>query len=187
MVRHRETGRHREAFEAWYAADRDYRQSSEKLSIPAGTLRTWGAWFGWRERADRRDGESQAIADRAASRRRAATLQRHQEAAALLITRGVEWLEAHAITTAAEAIRAIASGIKLEREAEELATARLQGEVSGASYSTTLQRQLEQLALRTGPKEAVVVLEILAEDEAGLRKRAAGLEARRQAAGAGRN
>lgn len=117
---HRETAKHHQAFEQFYAADRDYRKTSENLGVPEGTLRTWGDWFSWRARADKRDAEIARRADADSIKRRAAMLVRHRQAAELMQRRGIEHFSKTAIDTARDAITAITKGVELERQVEGL-------------------------------------------------------------------
>lgn len=115
---HRETAKHREAFEAWYAADRQVRNILQNLAVPERTLYQWIEWFGWHERADKRDRDAAEIAERNAVKRKGAMLLRHQKAGELLVTRGIEFFEQKAIEKASEATAAIKVGVELERQAE---------------------------------------------------------------------
>lgn len=117
---HRETARHLDAFEGWYAVHRDYRQASADLGIPFGTLRTWGEWFTWHARADGRDQAAREKADREAITRRAEMLKRHRQAGELLTRRGIEHLTKQPIEATKDAISAIKTGVDLERQAEGL-------------------------------------------------------------------
>lgn len=118
MAGHRETAKHLRAFQTWYEADRDYQKTSNILSIPNGTLRTWGDWFGWKARADRLDREAAEKADRDAVKRRAAMLIRHRQAAELMQLRGIERLKGNKISGDRDALTAIKEGVALERQVE---------------------------------------------------------------------
>jgi len=112
----RETSKHREAFEAWYAAARSFRQISPKLAVPRRTLFDWADAFDWHDRADARDHEAQRIADEEAAKERAARQKRRRKAGELLAVRGMEFLHKNQFDNAADAIRAIKYGTEIERK-----------------------------------------------------------------------
>ena len=117
---HRENARHRQAFEEWYAANRDFPKAAETCAVLERTLRNWGYRFGWEARADHRDREAAARADREAIRRRAAMLLKCRQAGELLVGRGVERLANKPIEAEAVAVNAIVKGIEVWRTAEGL-------------------------------------------------------------------
>lgn len=119
-VKHTETARHHEAFEVWYEADRDFDKVGKTLTVSRQTVYNWADWFGWAERADRRDSEVQALAARQAIKRKADLLKRQQRAGELMTRRGVEWFAKNEIGTAKDATAAVKTGIELERQAEGL-------------------------------------------------------------------
>jgi hypothetical protein len=112
-----ETARHRAAFEAWYAANRDFKKTSENLGTNLKTLYGWSDRFDWQERAAERDGEAQRTADKEAARRTADFLKAQQQAGQLLRIKGVRHYAAHDVADGREAIAAIKAGIELERQA----------------------------------------------------------------------
>ena len=126
IVTHQEeTLRHLEAFEAWYAQDRNYEKTAASLHYGPGTLRRWGEYFHWRDRADRRDHEAEQRAARVAIRRRAEMLERHRKAGELMVARATQFFrnnDSHTtpIERAADAINAMSKGIEIERTAEML-------------------------------------------------------------------
>lgn len=115
---HHETARHRDAFEAWYEADRDFGRTCQNLSINDRTLRHWADWFGWRSRADERDAEVERRNAKAAIKRKAEMVERHRKGAELLHKRGVEYFARNAIADERAAIQAVKVGSELERTAE---------------------------------------------------------------------
>lgn len=120
MAKHRETSRHLEAFEKWYAASRDFGKIWKDLETPEQTLRNWGTWFDWHGRADRRDTEAKALADREAVKRKAQMLIRHRQSGEVMHLRGMEWYKNNKIESAADACRSIEKGIQIERQAEQM-------------------------------------------------------------------
>jgi transposase len=96
-----ETSQHRNAFEEWYAAGRDFRKISEKSGTKLSTLYDWADRYGWQERASgydaeteqaRRKGrEAEHLAEIAAYRERAyaVAVQTSQMAIALLYKAGM--------------------------------------------------------------------------------------------------
>lgn len=117
---HRETQRHREAFEAWYGEHRSAPKAAERLRICERVLREWAVRYGWQARADARDAEAARLADADAIRRRAEMLTRHRQAGELLVRRGMEYHAKRPIERAADATQAIQRGIEIERTAEGL-------------------------------------------------------------------
>ncbi len=113
---HRETAKHREAFEAWYAVNREFGKIWRKLAIPERTLRNWAKWFEWHELADARDVEAQRIADEEAAKERAERQKRRRRAAELLTARGVKFFSTNEIDTPRDAIQAIKAGLENERK-----------------------------------------------------------------------
>jgi hypothetical protein len=146
MANHRETAKHLDAFETWYALHRDYRITSENLAIPQGTLRTWGDWFHWTERADKRDREAAAKAEKDAIRRRAEMLKRHRQAGELMTRRGIEFFAKKEIDRAQDATQAIKAGVELERQAEGMPTWVV--EILNADEQQLRQREAELDARR---------------------------------------
>ena len=122
LANHRENARHRQAFEAWYQANRDFPKVTETFPVVEKTLRNWSKRFGWEARADHRDREAAARADREAIRRRAAMLLKCRQAGELLVGRGVERLANKPIEAEQVAIAAIAKGVEIWRQAEGLPT-----------------------------------------------------------------
>lgn len=118
----RETAKHHSAFEAWYAADRDFTKAAENCTVTSRSLREWAVWFDWPTRADYRDREAAEKADRDAIKRRAEMLKRHRQAAELLTRRGIEHFAKNEIERANDAISAIKTGVEMERQAEGMPT-----------------------------------------------------------------
>ena len=116
----RETSRHKDAFEAWYDAARNFRITAENCSVCERSLYSWSEKFGWHERADRRDLEAARIVDAAQTQAVADRLKRQRQAGELLRERGVEYLLAHPIDSARDAIAAIKAGIEIEQRADLL-------------------------------------------------------------------
>lgn len=138
----RETRKHIAAFEEWYAADRDFRATSEKTGTPQNTLYDWAARFGWRRRADDRDQEVIRLNAQKAIKAKADRIARHAEAGALLVERGMTFLRTdNSIENATDAIRAIKEGVNIERAAEGLPTWMLK--VLGASDADLIRREDE--------------------------------------------
>jgi len=120
-----ENAKHRQAFEVWYACNRDFAETSEKLreswtKCSERTLYTWSDAFGWKVRADERDEAAAVEAERIAVRQKAQMLVHHAEIAGLLINRAAEWLSKHELDTASDSIRALQTGVKIERESAGL-------------------------------------------------------------------
>jgi hypothetical protein len=59
----RETAKHLEAFEVWYATGRRFRESLGKVGVSEPTLLRWMSEFEWHERADERDAQARQKAD----------------------------------------------------------------------------------------------------------------------------
>jgi hypothetical protein len=117
---HHETTRHKDAFELWYANNRSFSKIRQQVAVPERTFFNWVEWYGWHARADARDAEAAAIADREAIQRRAEMLRRHRQAGELLTRRGMEYYARQAVAKGTEAIAAIGKGVELERTAEGL-------------------------------------------------------------------
>lgn len=109
-----------EAFEVWYANNRNYRRTSMQISVTQGTLKRWSNSFEWVDRADERDVAFKARAQNAAAIRHAQMIERHGSAARTLIGRALEYFEHSEITSARDAIQAAKIGIELERRIEGL-------------------------------------------------------------------
>jgi hypothetical protein len=118
--KHRETARHHAAFEEWYKRDRDTSKTSQELEIKRATLKDWEGKYRWNARADARDREAAARADREAIRRRAAMLIKCRQAGELLVGRGVERLGNKPLESDQAAIAAIGKGVEIWRQAEGL-------------------------------------------------------------------
>lgn len=116
MATRRETAKHLEAFEAWYAASRNFRKISENLGIKSSTLYDWADNFDWHERADARDNEAKRIADEEAARERAKRQKLRRQAGELLAARGREYFAKNAIDSPRDAIQAIKYGTEIERK-----------------------------------------------------------------------
>jgi prefoldin subunit 5 len=154
MPRHREYLHHLEAFEVWYQANRSFRITSEKLGKANNTLRDWALWFDWKIRADERDAEAIALAEKEAIARRVEMLRRHRQAGELLVRRGVEHFVRNQIEKAADATAAIKAGVDLERTAEGMPA--WVTEVLNADADTIAQRIAE---LESRRREALAGVE----------------------------
>ncbi len=121
---HRETARHLQAFERWYDLNRDFAKVGEEFTVSEQTIRNWAAKYSWEQRADARDREAAARADRDAIRRRANMLIKCRHAGELLVGRGVERFAQKEMKIASDrdAIAAIGKGVEIWREAEGLPT-----------------------------------------------------------------
>ena len=118
-----ETARHYAAFEAWYEADRDFAKSCEILGISNSSARNYAEWFGWQERADKRDVSAAKKAERGAIDRKAKMIEFQRIAGFNMRTLGMRWLkenEKNAIENLGDAVKAIEKGFALERQAEGL-------------------------------------------------------------------
>ena len=120
MAKRRETIKHLEAFEAWYAEGRSFRRISQNLAVPERTLYGWGEWFNWHERADKRDEQARRIADEEAAKERAERQRKRREAASLLVQRGAEYFQEKEIEDPKDAIQAIKAGTEIERKEDGL-------------------------------------------------------------------
>ena len=116
----RETARHLEAFEAWYAAGRNWSIVAQNRSISRSLLYSWADKFNWNERADERDGKAQKIADAKAVQEQATRLKRQRQAGELMQERGVKYLRENDIKHERTAIAAIKTGIDVQRQADGL-------------------------------------------------------------------
>jgi hypothetical protein len=142
---HRETAKHHAAFEAYYAAERDFTKAAENCTVTSRSLREWAVWFDWVARADYRDREAAAKADRDAIKRRSEMLKRHRQAAELLTRRGIEHFAKNEIERANDAISAIKTGVEMERTAEGMPA--WVGELLNADEQQ-LRREYERLDAR---------------------------------------
>ncbi len=111
-----ETSQHREAYEAWYAARRDFRKTSENVGTNRKILYRWADIYSWYDRADARDNAAAKIADTEATRRTADFLKAQQQAGQLLRLKGIKHLSEHDIEDGRTAIAAIKTGIDIERQ-----------------------------------------------------------------------
>jgi len=116
----RETSKHLEAFEAFYAAGRNFTKVSNQVTVSRKSLYHWADAFNWHERADGRDAETQRIVDAESAKERAERQKRRRRAAELLTARGVEFLSNFKIETARDAIQAIKIGLEMERREDAL-------------------------------------------------------------------
>lgn len=116
MAQQRETARHRDAFEAWYAASRNFRKVSENSGIKSSTLYDWADRFEWHERADGRDSKAAQIADEEAAKERAARQIRRRQSGELLALKGRQFFKDYPIDSARDAIQAIKAGTEIERK-----------------------------------------------------------------------
>lgn len=112
----RETAKHRDAFEAWYDAGRNFTKVSNQLTVSRPSLYAWADAFNWHERADARDAESARIADEEAAKERAARQKRRRQAGELMSARGLEFFKKFEIDSARDAIQAIKAGTEIERK-----------------------------------------------------------------------
>lgn len=119
---HRETDRHRRAFEHWYEHDRDVKTVGEAFTVSLVTVYHWIDWFGWKAKADARDLEVERIAAKKAILRKSQMIDEHRKAGELVRRRGVEYLAQNPIEDERVAITAIEKGIAIERTAEGLPT-----------------------------------------------------------------
>jgi hypothetical protein len=117
---HRETAKHRAAFETYYGSDRDVLKVAESCRISERTARNWVDWFGWRAKADARDAEVEMRATRAAIKRKTEMLERHRKSGELAHRRGTEFFARNAITDERAALSALKIGSEMERTAEGL-------------------------------------------------------------------
>lgn len=120
MAVRRENAKHLQAYEAWYDADRSFHKLTESYSETEKTLRNWADRYGWHERADKRDMEATAKAEREAISRRVKLIEDQRKAGQALRGRGMEYLAQNKLEKARDAITAIDKGIALERQAEGL-------------------------------------------------------------------
>jgi hypothetical protein len=118
----RETQRHRDAFEVWYASDRGWSVVTERFHVSLTAARQWAEAFDWRGRADARDQEAFKKAERDAINRRAKKLKEHQQLGELMRRRATEHFAKREIVETGDAIRAAKEGIAIERAAEGLPT-----------------------------------------------------------------
>ena len=116
----RETARHLEAFEAWYAAAQNWSIVAQNRTISRSLLYDWADKFNWHARADERDRKAAELADAAAVRERAKRLEDQRKAGTLLRSRGVEYLAKHEIEDERAAIAAIKTGTEIERQSDGL-------------------------------------------------------------------
>lgn len=137
---------HQRAFETWYEAGRVFNSVTHGFRVSDRSARNWAEWFGWHERADKRDREAAAKADRDAVQRRAAMFKRHRETAELMMLRGREHFRDNKIERAADAIAAIVKGIEAERQSEGLPDWVI--EILNADEDTLRRREAELDARR---------------------------------------
>lgn len=117
-----------EAFEVWYALDRDFNQTLQKLAEneeKAPSLRTlylWAEQLGWIAKADGRDKVAEERAAKEAIKRKAAMLKRHSEMGRVLQNAGLRYFDSHnkQVETGQQAISAISKGVEIERTSEGL-------------------------------------------------------------------
>lgn len=117
-VSHRETAKHRAAFETYYATDRDLREVARSCAISERTADNWCAWFNWRVKADARDAEVERQAARAAIKRKTEMMERHRKGGELAHRRGMEFFARNGITDERAALSALKIGSEMERTAE---------------------------------------------------------------------
>ncbi len=118
--RHPEREHHRSAFTCWYDFDRHFKRTADALEVSEKTVYEWANDFNWRVKADELDAARERDSHKAAVRRQKALLEKQIKAGDLLRLRGMEYLSTTKISRTADAIKAITTGIELERQAEGL-------------------------------------------------------------------
>lgn len=122
MPTHRETDRHRQAFETWYAADRDVGPVWKSLAVSDQAIYNWCNWFGWHARADRRDRDVAEKREREAIRRKGKMAEEHRQLGELIRRRAASHFAGRdfSIESTRDGLAAAKLGIEIERQAEGL-------------------------------------------------------------------
>ncbi|RYG55607.1 hypothetical protein EON80_30440, partial [bacterium] len=107
MAQLRETSKHREVFEAWYAAERSFRKVTESTGIKKSTLYDWADRWDWHDRADERDKIASQLADQEAAKQRAERQKARRDAGTLLVQKGVDYFNVNGVDSPGSAIQAI--------------------------------------------------------------------------------
>ncbi len=145
-TKHRETGKHREAFEAWYEAGRSFRKISKNFSQTERMLYLWAEWFDWHERADRRDEEIARENERRTIEQRAKIMDDHRKAGGLMRIKSTEFLLENGIKTEAGAVAAMRVGVEMERQAINLPD--IYVKIANATSIEELEKLERELAIR---------------------------------------
>jgi len=127
----REETKHREAFERYVELGalrslgrlRDQLQGEDSDAPAIRTLESWSSAFDWQRRLDDLEHESRQAHHQTLTERRRETQQRHLQLGRVLQQQGLQSLLARIAAddiSAATALRAILSGVLLEREASGL-------------------------------------------------------------------
>ena len=112
------------AFQAWYSLGRpsinsfagSYTDLENHRSPGQRTLQRWCTRFSWHARADALDAPAVQLAESTMIEQRSQMLLRHQAEGRLLQQRGIEYLQGNPLTNDHAAVRAIETGIALERQ-----------------------------------------------------------------------
>ena len=112
------------AFQAWYSLGRpsinsfagSYTDLENHRSPGQRTLQRWCTRYGWHARADALDAPAIQLAETSMIEQRSQMLLRHQAEGRLLQQRGIEYLQGNPLTNDHAAVRAIETGIALERQ-----------------------------------------------------------------------
>ena len=112
------------AFMAWFEAGRpglfafqkSYTDPDTNLRIGYKALWGWKRAMGWEARADRLELPAVQRAEASMIEARSQMLERHRMEGVLLQRRGIEFLQQKKLTSGNEAIRAVETGILLERQ-----------------------------------------------------------------------
>jgi len=116
----RETPRHREAFEQWYAdPDRNVTAIARQYGVTDTAVHKWRQKFGWDARAAERDREVERRARNESIRRQADMLKRHAQSGRALQQQGLKRV-LQGIESDQAAIRAVTEGVRVERQSEGL-------------------------------------------------------------------
>lgn len=118
----KETARHKEAFEVWYANERNGEASYRILRNKGGprtsaTIYNWERIYEWDARADERDALALEKLQKKAIEERAKRIEQHANLGKLLQSKGGKYLQMYTLGDGNQAIRAITEGVKMERQA----------------------------------------------------------------------
>lgn len=142
----KETTRHIEAFELWYASACNWSKTAQKSAISRRLLYEWADKFNWLERATARDEKVAAVVDERAIAVRVARIEEQRQLGELIRTRSTEYFIDNKIDNAGVALSAARLGIDIERQADGLPSEIL--EILNADASTLKARIAEMDARR---------------------------------------
>jgi hypothetical protein len=124
----------------------------------------WRARFGWEERADILDAEVARRIESIAINEKVEMLNRHAEAAKLMVQKAIDFIKDHDITKMDTAVRMLVQGVEIEQASRGIPTALLKiAELDNEGIMNMANKLLGQM----NPDDAVKMLADAAKPEKG--------------------